>query len=142
MERERPVVREGLGGGFPGVREEKDERLRRSQRVIRSADFEKIFSGGQRYGGRYLTLWVWRGPEAALRAGVVASRKVGGAVQRNRAKRMMREIWRRNRSRFVLRVDVVLSARSEALVAGYRAVAEDFLRLAARAGLCSFTGNR
>ena len=113
----------------------KNERLGRSQRLIHSADFEKIFSGGQRYGGRYLTLWVWKGPDAALRLGVVASRKVGGAVQRNRAKRMMREIWRRNRFRFHALVDVVLSARSDALVAGYRAVEAELIRLAERAGL-------
>jgi len=48
---------------------------------------------------------------------------------------MMREIWRRNRFRFHALVDVVLSARSDALVAGYRAVEAELIRLAERAGL-------
>jgi len=136
VKRERPAAREDSGKDFTR-QGERDERLGRSRRILHSADFDEIFAEGQRYGGRYLTLWVWKGPNAALRLGVVASRKVGGAVQRNRAKRMRREIWRRNRFRFQASADVVLSARSDILAADFRTVEAELLRLAERAGLYS-----
>jgi ribonuclease P protein component len=50
----------------------------------------------------------------AARLGVVASRKMGGSVQRNRAKRLVRESFRRNLSIFPARTDVVVIVRSGA----------------------------
>jgi len=111
------------------------ERFGRTDRLIRSSDFENVYTLGQRFHGRYLTLWWRRSSEGPLRMGVVASRKVGGAVQRNRVKRILREIWRRHRKAFSGSGDVILSGRSEALSAGYRTVEAEFLCLAGRAGL-------
>lgn len=47
-----------------------------------------------------------------MRLGVVASRRVGGAVTRNRAKRLLREVFRRRRPRRDVSADVVLVARA------------------------------
>jgi len=67
--------------------------------------------------------------------GVVASRVVGPAVQRNRARRLLREAWRLNRHRFQGEVDVVLVARKPLPKAKWDDVTADLLRLAKRAGL-------
>ena len=82
-----------------------------------------------------MTVWIRKQPDGALRLGVVASRRVGGAVQRNRAKRLLREVWRLNRSRFRGAVDVILSARSDILSVRYEAVERELLSLASRAGI-------
>jgi ribonuclease P protein component len=82
-----------------------------------------------------MVLWLRQGPGAALRLGVVASRKVGGAVQRARAKRRLREVFRLHRPRMSGEADVVLVARAAILTASWEEVGAELRRLAARAGL-------
>ena len=71
--------------------------LSRDQRIARSADFRAVISAGARGVSPYLVAIRPTGVTggAPPRLGVVASRKVGGAVQRSRAKRLLREVYRR-----------------------------------------------
>ena len=82
-----------------------------------------------------MVLWTRSGVGAQLRLGVVASRKVGNAVERARAKRLLREVYRRNRFALSGNVDVVLVARHAILRAEWNSLTEEFLRLAANARL-------
>ncbi len=84
-----------------------------------------------------MLLWLRSGPGAALRLGVVTSRKVGDAVARNRARRRMREVFRRQRAGLRGEVDVVLIARASLPAAPWNEVVQDFLKLAERAGLAA-----
>jgi ribonuclease P protein component len=63
-----------------------------------------------------------------LRVGFVASRKVGGAVARNRAKRLLREVFRRRGPAAGVSLDMVLVARGAILDADYREVEAQYLR--------------
>ena len=74
-------------------------------------------------------------PDAARRLGVVASRKVGNAVERARAKRRLREAFRLNRHRLTGPDDIVLVARRSLLTAPWPTVVEELLTLAAKARL-------
>lgn len=112
-----------------------DRRLRRHQRLTSSADFQETYGQGRSGAERTLVMWLRQGPGASLRLGVVASRVVGPAVQRNRARRLLREAWRLNRHRFQGEVDVVLVARKPLPKAKWDDVTADLLRLAKRAGL-------
>lgn len=112
-----------------------DTRLRRGQRLTSSADFEATYAQGRAYKGRLMVLWQRQGEGAALRLGVVASRKVGGAIQRNRAKRRLRAAYRLNRHRFRNVGDVILIARRDILSAHWADVVADLLRLARKAGM-------
>ncbi len=61
-------------------------------RLTRSADFERVYRQGRSHGNRYLVLYAFpRSGEGEARLGVSVSRKVGGAVERNRVKRLLRE---------------------------------------------------
>jgi len=71
-------------------------RFRPSQRIRRHADFQEIYKTGARVHSRYCTLFIRRNQSTVGRLGIAATKKLGGAVQRNRAKRLIREIFRHN----------------------------------------------
>lgn len=125
------------GGPGPGAGQGTgpDQRLRRGQRLTRTAEFQEAYDQGRRWIGRFVVLWLREGEGAGLRLGVVAGRKVGGAVQRARAKRLLREAYRRNRYRFRGAFDVVLVARREVLKATWDGLVGELLALAGKAGL-------
>ena len=113
-----------------------DSGLPRSRRLTASRRFQEVFEKGRSQAGPYVVLWVCPAEGAGPRLGVVASRRaLRRAVDRNRAKRLLREAFRLNRSRFRTGVDVVLVARSR--IAGVRRqdVERDLLALAGKMGL-------
>ncbi len=106
------------------------------QRLRRTAQFQETYDQNRRWHCRLMVLFLRSAPDASLRLGVVASKKVGNAVERARAKRRLREAFRRNRSRFTASAnDVVLVARRSILTAPWADVVSELLRLAAQAEL-------
>ena len=72
---------------------------------------------------------------ATTRLGVVTSRKIGGAVVRNRARRLMREVFRLHQRELTEPVDLVLVARQSIAGRDRAKVVKDFLATLTRAGL-------
>ena len=120
---------------MPGPPGSPNRGLSRAQRISRSAHFQEAYDQGRKQVGRFMVLYLRTGDGAALRLGVVASRRVGKAHERNRARRLLREAYRRNRYRFQGTTDVILIARASVSQAAYSDVETDLLTVATRAGI-------
>lgn len=105
-------------------------RLRAADRLRRAADFRRVFRDGVRAEGRLLSLVAAPGRTSRARLGLAASRRLGGAVARNRAKRLVRESFRRETRDWAL--DVVAVPKTHILEAGQGAVAAEYRRLLGR----------
>jgi len=110
--------------------------IERRIRLRRSADVKRVYDEGRSWAHPLLVLIVRPNELGFSRVGVTASRKVGGAVERNRVKRLLREAARRLYPEFETRGwDVMLIARPRLVEVNEAEVERALLSLLDRAGL-------
>lgn len=101
-----------------------DPRRSKRGRLSRSAEFERVYRQGKSHGNRYLVLWTFPRGETAEpsgaetlqeepRLGLTVSRRVGGAVERNKVKRLIREAFTAESAALPAGLDVVVQARPD-----------------------------
>ncbi|HEX9737345.1 MAG TPA: ribonuclease P protein component [Thermoanaerobaculia bacterium] len=127
---------EGRSAPRPAACSSEGRQLGRRHRLRRSAEYLRCYRQGRKRHGSLVTIHVHPNEAAAARLGITASRKVGKAVVRHRAKRRVREVFRCWEGRAQLSgLDVVVHLKPPAGRAGFaelRAELEELLsRLAA-----------
>jgi ribonuclease P protein component len=117
----------------------KTARFPRTARLLRHADFERVYKQGRRHFSANLTVFYWPRPEntspvapagkgtgasapQGLRVGFTVGRALGGAVQRNRMKRRLREAVRMSRPLSAIAVDVVINPKKSLLATDFPVV--------------------
>ncbi len=111
-------------------------RLGRARRLRHSRDFARLRREGQRLAhGCLAANWQRQAAGAPTHLGVITSGKLGNAVVRNRARRLLREAFRRHQHGLAGPVDLILVARQSIVGRGFPEVERDFLATMRRAGL-------
>jgi ribonuclease P protein component len=111
-------------------------RFNRASRLAQSRDFARVRQQGQRLAlGCLIANWN-RLPDGAVpKLGVVTSKKIGGATERSRARRLLRESFRQHQHEFAQPVELVLVARNSIAGKKFADVEKDFLAALNRAKL-------
>ena len=96
---------------------------------MRRSDFKRVYAGGTKVVGRYLVIFALAGDGEVRRLGITATRKTGGAVVRNRARRRIRALAR-TREAVLGRWggEIVVNVRRGCAEVGWSALAEEFER--------------
>lgn len=107
--------------------------LPKSHKLRKPNEFQTVYKNGKRFDGRFMSAFVLPNDLENHRLGITASRKgVGNAVQRNRAKRLLREAFRLSKSelnQLQTKFDFVTNARRSLLQIKMQAAREDFCKI-------------
>ena len=100
-------------------------------------DFDRLYKKGRSAGDKYVVVFnIINGFEYSRKA-FVASKKVGGAVKRNRARRLMKESYRKLEGDIKPGRDILMVARSGITEAGYQEVEASLRKALLKSGLLS-----
>lgn len=124
--------REGGEPELPGL-----ERFPRRERLRTGSEFRAVYENGQKSLGREFVCYVVRHEGNGRKFGMAVSRKVGGAVTRNRVKRYLREIYRTCRKRLHDDVTIVIVARHKAASLSFAECDEAVGQLLQKGGVLS-----
>lgn len=98
----------------------------KSRRLLRHADFDRVYKKGRRYFATHMTVFYLRreseiraGEELNFRVGFTVRKVLGGAVQRNRMKRRLREAVRLQETQPPSGMDVVINPKASLLTADF-----------------------
>lgn len=105
------------------------KRLSRNGRLLRHADFERVYKQGKRHFAAHMTVfYLEREAPGNCRVGFTVSRALGGAVVRNRMRRRLREAVRLLGPNSEIGVDVVINPKKSLLTAEFTAIQQDVKR--------------
>jgi len=111
--------------------------VKRSFRLTRSTDFKRVRRFGKSYAHPLIVLVTLPAPGEHLRIGIAASRAVGGAVQRNRAKRLLREAIRPLLPQVNAGWYVLLLCRRPMMTSSLPEISQALIQLFSKAGMVS-----
>lgn len=100
----------------------------RAARLLKHSDFERVYKQGKRHFSSHMTVFYLGQAAGGARVGVAVGRMLGGAVQRNRIKRRLREAVRLQRAALKGAVDVVINPKKSVLTAEFPVVLEEISR--------------
>ena len=114
--------------------------LPHSRHIKQGRDFQRIKARGRRtVNGCLIANWQVLAPGTVSRLAVITPKKIGSAVVRNRARRLLRESYRLHQNQFLAAVDLVLIARPSIAGRDFVQVERDFLSALRNARLLKLT---
>lgn len=114
--------------------DEASAKFSKEDRILARDLFRLVYETGRKIQCRYFTAFVMENQIGRPRLGITATRKIGNSVERNRARRLVREAFRRNKWLAPRGVDIVINVRRSLVGAGYKDVESEFVSFLERAG--------
>ena len=105
-----------------------DFKFRKKERLTRKSDFQTITKNGTRYNTENFIIIIYENNRDIRRIGISASRKVGGAVKRNRVKRLVREFFRLHKDQLPDSNDFLFIAKPGSTQLNYTTLSDEMLR--------------
>ena len=102
-------------------------------RLHNSTDYRNVFDTGKKYHSKSFVFFLSKKQFGPTRLGITVSRKVGGAIKRNRIKRVLREIFRLNYFQLSPNTDIVIIVKKTAVNHNYDQLKQEFMNI------CSWT---
>ena len=113
---------------------EVSEKFPKTDRILKRDVFRQVYEQGRKLQFRYFTGFVLEKPAHSARIGITATRKIGNSVERNRARRLVREAFRKNKWLVPDRVDIVINVKRSMVGAGYHELEGEFITFLQKAG--------
>ena len=113
---------------------EASEKFPKTDRILKRDLFRRVYEQGRKLQARYFTAFVLPNSGERARLGITTTRKIGNSVERNRARRLVREAFRKNKWLVPRGVDIVINVKRPLVEAHYRDLEGDFIAFLERAG--------
>jgi len=104
--------------------------LKRIFRLRKKSCYQTVFANGKNYSVRHVAIYILKGPK---RFGFIASKKVGNSVQRNRARRLMREVIRLHILEIRNDIQIIFIARARIKGVSYMEVEKSIMNMLKKA---------
>jgi ribonuclease P protein component len=98
-----------------------------SLKIQKREEFRLIYSKGEKHISNTFSLFILGNGYGKGRLGLTVTKRVGKAVERNRVKRIFREIFRKNKERINKNIDIVVHAKPEVVNKSYMEIEKEFL---------------
>jgi ribonuclease P protein component len=98
-------------------------------------EFRRLYNRGKSAGSLYVVIYSRKNGSASNRLGITVSKKIGGAVQRNKVRRRLKEIYRLNEVNLNKGYDVVIVARVNSKTAKYSELEASVISILKRLGI-------
>ncbi len=100
-----------------------------NQKLKKNNEFKQVFTRGIKKSGKYTIVFIFSGEKPNNRLGIIVKKSIGNAVKRNKIKRRLREIWRKQINQLLQGSDVVIVARKEIGEASFKEIENELLKL-------------
>jgi len=110
--------------------------VQKKLRLTNRADFTRVYRHGKSFANHQFVVYWFNKPEIErFRLGISASKKIGNAVVRNRMRRLIKEIVRKNEARIIDHVDMVFIVRKGAVQMSFQEMEKSILHVLKKASL-------
>ncbi len=114
--------------------------MERIERLRKNEEFRRVFKSGEVIVGDKIVVYFLENALSYSRVGITVSRKLGGAVERNKLKRIVREAWRAREGELRKGFDLVLVPRMKAKTASFWDISEELQQLLMKSNVLEIVG--